>query len=38
MYANGVENDDEDDAVVDVDEGHALQLQGIKKAGLCALA
>lgn len=41
MYANGVENDDEDDVdddddVVD-DEGHALQLHGIRKAGLCAL-
>lgn len=41
MYANGVENaeDDEDDEDDDDDddEGHALQLQGIKKAGLCAL-
>lgn len=40
MYANGVENDDDeddDDDGDDDDEGHALQLQGIKKAGLWAL-
>ncbi|TTH08272.1 hypothetical protein Baya_15281 [Bagarius yarrelli] len=36
IYANGVENDDGDDK--DVDEGHALQLQGSKKDGLCAVA
>lgn len=39
MYASGVENDEDDDED-DEDEdagGQALQLQGIKKAGLCAL-
>lgn len=43
MYAKGVENDDDEDEDDEDDEddvddgGHALQLQGIKKAGLCAL-
>lgn len=42
MYANGVENDEDDEDDVeedddDDDEGQALQLQGIRKAGLCAL-